>query len=176
MKCERQRNFFDVCGNCHIHCCRDARPPITETRMKIIEEYLKTQGIKIEKPFMQAEYVFPREDQEGYCIFYDKATRKCRVHPVKPETCVAGPVTFDINKNSGKIEWYLKFEEICPLAGAMYRDEKALAEHLQTAKREIMRLVQELPPEALRAILKREEPETFKIAEDDADEAILSKL
>lgn len=116
------------------------------------------------------------EDHEGYCIFYDRAAKKCRIHPVKPETCVAGPVTFDINKNSGKIEWYLKFEEICPLAGVMYRDKNALREHLQTAKREIMRLVRELPAEALRTILKREEPETFKIDEDDVEEAILSKL
>lgn len=173
---ERQRNFFDVCGGCRIHCCRDARPPLTETRMRIIEEYLETHGIRIEKPFMQAGYAFPREDHEGYCIFYDRASKKCRIHQVKPETCVAGPITFDINKNSGKIEWYLKFEEICPLAGAMYRDKDALREHLQTAKREIMRLVRELPPEALRTILKREEPETFKIDEDDVEEAILSKL
>lgn len=175
-KFERQRNFFNVCGKCHIHCCRDARPPITESRMKIIEEYLKKQDVRIERPFIRAEYVFPGEDQEGYCIFYDKATKRCRIHPVKPETCVAGPITFDINRNSGKIEWYLKFEEICPLAGAMHRDKEALREHLKTAKIEIMRLVRELPPEALRAILKREEPETFKIAEDDVDRDILSKL
>ena len=172
---ERQKNFFDVCGTCRINCCWDARPPITDKREKIILDYLKKQGICIENPFVHAEYTFPREDVDGYCIFYDKATRKCIVHPVKPETCVAGPITFDINRASGKIEWYLKMEKICPLAGVMYKDKALLAKHFEAARREILRLVRELPPEALKAILKREEPDTFKICEEKEAE-ILDKL
>ncbi|MEM3642198.1 MAG: YkgJ family cysteine cluster protein, partial [Candidatus Bathyarchaeia archaeon] len=119
---KRQKNFFDICGTCKVNCCWDARPPITMEREKTILEYLKAHSIKIDDPFVHAEYTFPRETEDGYCIFYDKATRKCIVHPVKPETCVAGPITFDINAKTGKIEWYLKMEKICPLAGVMYRD------------------------------------------------------
>ena len=98
------------------------------------------------------------------------------MHPVKPETCVAGPITFDINKKTGKIEWYLKLEKICPLAGIMNRDKEALKEHLKVAKREILQLVRELPPKALQAILRIEEPDTFRIDEDELSEDILRKL
>jgi Fe-S-cluster containining protein len=125
---------------------------------------------------VHAEYTFPREDAEGYCIFYYKATRKCIVHPVKPETCVAGPITFDINKASGKIEWYLKMEKICPLAGIMYRDKALFEKHFETARREILQLVRELPPEALKSILRREEPDTFKICDGKIEAEILDKL
>ncbi|MEM3873887.1 MAG: YkgJ family cysteine cluster protein [Candidatus Bathyarchaeia archaeon] len=173
---ERQKNFFNVCSICKINCCRDARPPITEKREKTILEYLKGQGIRVENPFVHAEYTFPKEDGEGYCTFYDKATRKCVIHPVKPETCVAGPVTFDINAKSGKIEWYLKMEKICPLAGVMHRDNALLAKHFETARKEILRLVRELAPDALKAILKREEPDTYKIGEEKASTDIIKKL
>jgi Fe-S-cluster containining protein len=173
---ERQKNFFNVCGTCKINCCWDARPPISERREKIILEYLKRHGITVENPFVHAEYTFPRETADGYCTFYDKATRKCIIHPVKPETCVAGPITFDINAKTGKIEWYLKMEKICPLAGVLYRDKALLEKHFETARKEILQLVRELAPEALRTILKREEPDTFKIEEEEIENEVLSKL
>jgi len=173
---KRQDNFFDICGRCEIHCCRNARPPITSKRIKIIEAYLKEQKIPIENTFVQSSYTFPKEDAEGYCIFYDKKTRKCLVHPVKPETCVAGPMTFDINIKSQKIEWYLKMEKICPLAGKMHRNKVALGAHLESAKKEILRLVCELDSEALKVILKIEEPETFRIDEDSIGMDVLDKL
>jgi Fe-S-cluster containining protein len=134
------------------------------------------QKIPIQNPFTQTMYTFPREDTEGYCIFYDKQTRKCKIHPVKPETCVAGPITFDINKQTQKIEWYLKMEKICPLAGILHKNGEILRKHLESAKKEILRLVYGLEPEALRAILKIEEPETFKIDEDNIESNIVDKL
>lgn len=176
MSTERQDNFFNVCGECKIHCCRDAKPPITDNRRKIIEDYLKRNGVLIENPFAKTAYTFPSEDTGGYCVFYDKNTKKCRIHPVKPETCVAGPVTFDINVQTRKIEWYLKMEKICPLAGILYKNGEMFKKHLESAKREIIRLVNGLSSEALRAILKIEEPETLKIDEDSIESAIIDKL
>jgi Fe-S-cluster containining protein len=176
MSIKRQEDFFDVCIQCRTGCCQGARPPITRERRKIIEAYLKNQKLPVENVFVQASYTFPREDAEGYCIFYDKKTRKCQVHPVKPETCVAGPITFDINKKTQKIEWHLKKEKLCLLAGKMYKNGEALGKHLEPAKKEILRMVQQLDPKALQAILRIEEPETFKIDEDSLEKGILDKL
>jgi len=85
---------------------------------------------------------------------------------VKPETCVAGPITFDINKETEKIEWFIKMEKICPLAGLVFEDKDLLKSHVRSAKREIKRLIKELDSDALTAILKKDEPETFKIDQD----------
>lgn len=126
--------------------------------------------------FVQADYTFPRENADNYCTFRDPKTTKCKIHVVKPETCVAGPVTFDINKNSQKIEWYLKTDRICSLAGEMYRNKAALEKHLESTKKEILRLVSELDAEDLQAILKREEPDTFKIGENNVKKSVLDKL
>jgi len=172
----RQSNFFDVCGNCPIVCCNGARPPLTSKRKKVIQNFLKANGIRVPNPFEDRGYAFPRETEGGYCVFLDKTTKKCRIHTVKPETCVAGPITFDINLATGKVEWFLKIEKICPLAGALYRDKEASERHLKSAKREILGLVRNLDTESLRAILTIEEPDTFKIGEDILDSEIIAKL
>jgi hypothetical protein len=137
---------------------------------------LEKEGVPVENPFAQAEYVFPREDEEGYCIFHDKNTRKCLIHTVKPETCVAGPITFDIKVRSGRIEWFVKMEKICQLAGKVSANRRLLQKHLVSAKREIYRLVDGLDSGALRAILEKEEPETIKIAADHIAKSVLDKL
>jgi len=178
MTSERQSNFFDVCSKCKTSysCCFGTRPPITEERKRIITEYLEKHGIPIVDAFVKEDYTFPKESAEGYCVFHDMKTRKCVVHAVKPETCVSGPVTFDINKKTGNIEWFVKMEKICPLADFVYGDKEMLQNHLESAKRELTRLVRELAPDALKAILKKDEPETFKICEDPLGKTVIAKL
>jgi len=173
----RQANFFNVCGNCPISCCVGARPPVTSKRKMVIKNYLKAKGSTIENAFDEkGVYTFPRETEGNQCVFLDKSTKKCRIHRVKPETCVAGPITFDINLKTGKIEWFLKKEKICPLAGALYRNKSELQSHFECARRELLKLVHDLDAEALRAILKVEEPNTFKICEEDLNPEVLAKL
>jgi Fe-S-cluster containining protein len=164
----RQGNFFDVCRECKTgySCCNNTTPPVTSERRRIIEAYLKENGVSVANPFKRTEYVFPRLTADGYCVFHDKKTKKCVIHPVKPETCVAGPITFDVNVRTGKIEWFIKMDRICQLAGAVHQDKQQLREHLESAKREVLRLVAQLTIEELKAILKKEEPETFKIEEE----------
>jgi hypothetical protein len=50
-------------------------------------------GIGLENLFEDGKYVFPRETVGGRCLFLDEPTKRCKIHPVKPETCVAGPIT-----------------------------------------------------------------------------------
>jgi len=173
----RQANFFNVCENCPLNCCFGARPPVTPKRKMIIKNYLKATGFAIEDAFEEKnQYTFPRETEGNQCVFFDKTMKKCRIQPVKPETCVAGPITFDINLKTGKIEWFLKTEKICPLAGTLYRNKSELQSHLESARRELLKLLNDLDAEALRAILKIEEPDTFKIWEDNLNPEVLAKL
>jgi Fe-S-cluster containining protein len=175
---DRQKNFFDVCSRCRTNysCCHDTTPPITEERRRIIEDYLKQNGSDFENTFDQTDYVFPRLKADGYCVFQHGKSRRCLIHAVKPETCVAGPITFDVNVTTGKIEWFIKKESLCQLAGIVYRDKKLLNKHLASAKKEINHLVLRLPISELKAILKKDEPETFKIGEDQLDEKVLRNL
>lgn len=142
----------------------------------MIQDYLKANNTANESLFEKSVYSFPKETEDNWCIFLDRNTKKCRIHPVKPETCVAGPVTFDINLKTERIEWFLKTERICQLAGALYKDKRALMSHMESARKELLQLVHDLDAEALREILKIEEPDTFKIGVEDLDIKVLMKL
>jgi Fe-S-cluster containining protein len=167
---------FDVCSKCETICCQEAKPPLTVRRKKIITKFLKEQGIPVENKFVAEAYCFPAVDEEGFCVFYCKNSGKCSIHSVKPETCIAGPITFDINLQTGKIEWFLKTAEVCSLAKELYKNPDSLKEHFQVAKIEILQLVHELDPVALRAIMKVEEPQTVKIGENDLPPKVARKL
>ncbi|MCW4046220.1 MAG: YkgJ family cysteine cluster protein [Candidatus Bathyarchaeota archaeon] len=167
---------FQICCTCKGTCCRDAKPPLTESRQKIITEYLEKQKIHVETLFSHARYSYPAVDKLGFCVFYDKNASKCIVHPVKPETCRAGPVTFDINRRTGKVEWYLKKSEICAFAGTLYSNSASFKQHFEVAKAELLRLICELGAEALQAILEIEEPQTFKVGEDLLPKEAVDKL
>ena len=167
---------FDVCCECKVTCCQEAKPPLTKERKKIIKAYLKNQGISIRRPFAEAGYSYPAVDAAGFCVFYDKTSKKCLVHPVKPETCKAGPVTFDINRSAGKVEWFLKTGEICIFAPKLYQNQGKFNEHLNVAKEEVLRLICSLDTAALLAILKIPEPQTFKIGEEALPKEAAKKL
>jgi Fe-S-cluster containining protein len=175
---KRQEDFFNICSRCKTNysCCNDTTPPITDERREIIEAYLRREKIPVRDAFAETDYVFPRLDEQGYCVFNDKQTRKCLIHFVKPETCVAGPITFDINVRNRKIEWFIKKNSICQLAGLVYEDETRLERHLESAKVEILRLIRGLDGKALKAILTKDEPETLKIGEEELDADVLDKL
>ncbi len=167
---------FDVCGQCKICCCQDAKPPLSEKRKKIINEYLKKQKISIKEPFVKEGYSYPAVDMQLFCGFFNKKTGKCAVHEVKPETCIAGPITFDVNFSTKKIGWFLKKSEICAYAATLYADKEAFKKHFDIAKEKITQLVCELDPEEIRTIMKIDEPQTFKIGEDDLPLEVAKKL
>lgn len=167
---------FDVCGKCKIVCCQDARPPLSESRKKILKQYIKEQKIPVKEPFTTEAYSYPSLDEDSLCRLFNKQTRRCSVHPVKPETCRAGPITWDINFKTKKVEWFLKKEAICPLAGELFKNKPALSAHLEAAKKEITRLIGELTADELRELHKIDEPETFKVGEDDLPAEVALKL
>jgi Fe-S-cluster containining protein len=167
---------FDVCQQCKLGCCRDVNPPLTVERKKKISEYLQGNGLPREHLFVDAAYSSPAVDSTGLCLFYCKTTGKCLVHPVKPETCRAGPVTFDINLRTCKVEWFLKKNEVCALAKRLCENEALLKEHFAVARAELLQLIRELDAEALRAIMLIEEPQTSKIGEDELPKETMQKL
>ncbi len=167
---------FDVCSQCKLICCQDANPPLTANRMQILRNYVKEHKLAVDELFVEGQYAHPAADANGVCNFFDKKTRLCSVHSVKPETCRAGPITFDINLKTGKVEFYLKKSEICPFAGLLYMDKTSFSQHLEAAKVEIMRLIAELDGAALRAILLIPEPETFKVYENSLPQDVARKL
>jgi hypothetical protein len=115
-------------------------------------------------------------DEQVLCVFNSKKTKRCIVHKVKPETCRAGPITFDINFKTKQVQYFLKKSEICAYAGELYKNKTAFKEHYEVAKKEILRLIGELSAAELRELMKIDEPQTFKVGEDDLPAEVVKKL
>lgn len=167
---------YDVCSGCKIICCQDAKPPLSESRKKILKAYLSKQKINVDKPFTKESYFYPSVDEQVLCIFNSKETKRCIVHSVKPETCRAGPITFDINFKTKKVQYFLKKTEICAYAGELFKNKTAFKEHYEVAKKEVMHLIEELSADELRELMKIDEPQTFKVGEDDLPFDVVKKL
>jgi len=167
---------YDVCSQCKVTCCQDANPPLSSNRKKIITQHLKENKIHIEKSFTTDDYTHPSTDKKGICTFYNQKTKRCIVHCVKPETCVAGPITFDINYNTSMVEFFLKKTSICAYAGVLFNDKPALKQHYTVAREHIIELIKELSADELRALCKIDEPETFKFCEEPLPPEVAKKL
>ena len=147
-----------ACDDCHLAggCCFEARPPLSQKRIDILME----NGISPDAVEF-AGYKRLRLRQDGFCVLFRDG--KCSIHDVKPETCVAGPFTFDINGDMLQI--FLKRENICPMVRFLRANRKAYDALFETSVEKIMDLVRAIPPEEMAEILRIEEPETDLVAE-----------
>lgn len=147
-----------ACDECQLHggCCFEARPPLTSERIKI----LLANGIS------QNEIDFGRYKRlklkaDGFCVMFQNG--RCSIHSIKPETCVAGPFTFDMKGSI--LEIYLKKETICPMVRLLKENKEIYDGFFDAAVEKISDLVRKLPKEELAEILKIEEPETDLVTE-----------
>jgi Fe-S-cluster containining protein len=145
-----------ICLNCGGRCCNEAHPPIS---MQCYHR-LVAQGVP-EDSFEWKGYRAVRSRRDGTCIFCNG--NRCSIHTIKPETCRAGPFTFDVKGDV--IEIFLKYETICPVVRLLENEPEAYEHQFGIAKKSITHLVANLTDEELSAICRIEEPETRKVAE-----------
>lgn len=161
-------SFSKLCAICSKGCCTHVYPPITLERKRIIDRYLQDQKIQ-PRDWLNStsrRYAFPRVTSDGACIFFDVVQRTCRIHPVKPETCRAGPVTFDLNTKEERVIWYLKSSADCLIAAELRRQPEVLSRYLSFAKKVLYQLICQLESSALHELLLIDEPTVYYIGED----------
>ncbi|HNX40408.1 MAG TPA: YkgJ family cysteine cluster protein [Methanothrix sp.] len=147
-----------ACSGCYLSggCCFEARPPLSRERIEILME----NGVAADAVEF-AGYCRLRLKPDGFCVLFHEG--KCSIHSIKPETCVAGPFTFDIK--NGKLQIFLKRESICPMVRFLKADRKAYDGMFETAVEMITTLVKAIPESEMAEIIKIDEPETDLVAE-----------
>lgn len=146
----------DICLRCGGHCCNGAHPPISD----YCHERLLAGGVP-EDAFERNGYRYIRTRNDGTCAFWNGG--KCGIHGIKPETCRAGPFTFDVKGDV--IEIFLKFETICPIVRLFREVPEAYDQQYALAVKSISHLVSNLKEEEIAAICRIEEPETELVAQ-----------
>jgi Fe-S-cluster containining protein len=148
--------FSRICEQCGSRCCYEAHPPLSAERIQRINRCTDLTD-RIE----QNGYRRLRVREDGFCVMLSRT--RCLINEEKPETCHAGPFTFDVRE--GKLEIYLKKESICPLVSHLKYYPEAYRHQYEHAVRHLTSLIKALPVTELSEILKVEEPETEKVAE-----------
>ena len=147
-----------ACDDCHLAggCCFEARPPLSQKRIDILME----NGVSADAiEFVGYKRICLRQD--GFCVLFRDG--KCSIHDIKPETCVAGPFTFDIEDDMLQI--FLKRESICPMVRFLRANRKAYDALFETSVEKIMDLIRSVPEEEMAQILQIDEPQTDLVAE-----------
>ena len=145
-----------ICIRCGGQCCTDAQPPISSCRYQRLIDV----GVP-DTAFDQNGYRYIRPRTDGTCMFWNRG--ECSIHGIKPETCRAGPFTFDMRDDM--IEIFIKFEKICPVVRLLREVPKAHEKQYAIPVNSITCLVSNLTDEEHAAICGIEEPETEKVAE-----------
>ena len=147
-----------ACDDCHLAggCCFEARPPLSQKRIDILmENGVSADAIEF------VGYKRLRLRQDGFWVLFRDG--KCSIHDIKPETCVAGPFTFDIEGDMLQI--FLKRESICPMVRFLRANRKAYDALFETSVEKIMDLIRSVPEEEMAQILQIDEPQTDLVAE-----------
>jgi hypothetical protein len=146
----------EICIWCGGHCCVDAHPPVSRACC----QRLKAAGLSPDV-FEDAGYKRLKAGGNGVCILSKDG--KCIIHAIKPETCRAGPFTFDVKGDV--IEIYLKLSRICPLVTLLKETPEAYRVQYEIAVKNITHLVSNLTENEIDAICRIAEPETEKVSE-----------
>jgi Fe-S-cluster containining protein len=141
---------------CGGHCCDNVRPPVSSS---CYERLIKA-GVAPDI-FESDGYTRIRTRENGECILSENG--RCTIHAFKPETCRAGPFTFDVKGDI--IEIYIKFESVCPIVGLLKEVPEAYRQQYTLAVSSITHLVRNLTDDELAVICRIEEPYTEKVSE-----------
>lgn len=145
-----------ICAECGGRCCYDAHPPLTPG--KVAE--LRAKGVP-PSVIEYTGYTRMKAHDDGMCVMCSGG--RCRIHAFKPDTCVAGPFTFDVQDHTLRL--FLKDESLCPLVPYLVADPEAYATQYQKAVKSLTSLVRSLPADDLDAINRIPEPDTTLVAE-----------
>ena len=104
-----------ACAKCDIggRCCFEARPPLTEERIRILMD----NGFALTRSIGSGPGIRGGHRADGFCTLFKDG--RCSIHSVKPETCIAGPFTFDVK--GAVLEVYLKRRRSAPWSPSLKR-------------------------------------------------------
>jgi Fe-S-cluster containining protein len=144
-----------ICSSCGGHCCTGACPPLSDERIRILLSHGDFAGVIERNGYRRI-----RTRENGECALFEAG--RCRIHAIKPETCMAGPFTFGVTDHT--LEIFLKKESICPLVPHLKSDHDMYEMQYTRALEHISSLVASLSEEELRIISSIPEPETELVA------------
>ena len=99
------------CSNCGI-CCEETIMELSSEDIERLEE----KGFRLEEFAVIDDGVTRLRNVDGYCYFYSRADKKCRIYKDRPLGCYLYPVVYLANE--GAI-----IDELCPMGQTISEQE-----------------------------------------------------
>ena len=99
------------CSNCGI-CCEETIMELSSEDIERLEE----KGFRLEEFAVIDDGVTQLRNVDGYCYFYSRADKKCRIYKDRPLGCYLYPVVYLANE--GAI-----IDELCPMGQTISEQE-----------------------------------------------------
>ena len=119
------------CSNCGI-CCEETMMELSSDDV----ERLKEMGYHLEEFVVIDDYGTRLRNVEGYCFFYSRADKKCKIYRDRPLGCYIYPVVYMVKEGAF-------IDELCPMGKTvskkeLKRKEKILDKLLKKIDNEIV--------------------------------------
>jgi Fe-S-cluster containining protein len=99
------------CSNCGI-CCEETMMELSSEDIKRLEKM----GFRLEEFAVTDNGAARLRNIDGYCIFYNRANKKCQIYEKRPMGCRLYPVVYLVNE--GAI-----VDELCPMGHTISEKE-----------------------------------------------------
>jgi len=100
-----------ICVCCGL-CCKNVDMPLTLVDVG----RLKKLGYRVDDFAVKVSGKLKLKNVDGYCFFYDKERKKCRVYRFRPEGCRIYPVVYVEN-------YGVDVDKLCPMHHTITRRE-----------------------------------------------------
>ena len=99
------------CSNCGL-CCEETMMELSNEDI----ERLAERGYLLEEFAIIDEGKTQLRNVDGYCYFYNRANKKCRIYENKPIGCSTYPVVYLVNEG-------MMIDELCPMGQTISKQE-----------------------------------------------------
>ena len=99
------------CSNCGI-CCEETIMELSSEDIERLEE----KGFRLEEFAVIDDAVTRLRNVDGYCYFYSRADKKCRIYKDRPLGCYLYPVVYLANEGA-------MIDELCPMGQTISEQE-----------------------------------------------------
>jgi Fe-S-cluster containining protein len=99
------------CSNCGM-CCEETIMELSSEDIERLEE----KGFRLEEFAVIDDGVTRLRNVDGYCYFYSRADKKCRIYKDRPLGCYLYPVVYLANEGA-------MIDELCPMGQTISEQE-----------------------------------------------------
>jgi Fe-S-cluster containining protein len=99
------------CTNCGI-CCEETMMELSSEDIERLEE----RGYRLEEFAVTVDGITRLRNVDGYCVFYNRTDKKCKIYEKRPIGCYLYPVVYLANEG-------VIIDELCPMGQTISEQE-----------------------------------------------------